>query len=350
MGPKFMSHVNIHDKSGLEALFKELNQPKFRIKQFYEALYKQGVSSVDEITTFPKDVRAILSEKIQFESLNIAIVQESKKDDTIKFLLKTEEGFKIECVLMRHLSGRNTLCVSSQVGCPMGCAFCATGKMGLTRNLKTAEIVDQVLCVNRFIKKFDQRVTNVVFMGMGEPLLNLENVVPALDLLCNEEALNLSNRHVTISTCGLIKGILDLMKSNHKVNLAISLHSADQKTRSELMPVNLKNPLENLMEVLDEYVALTNRRVFYEYIMIADITDSEKMAKKLGHMLRDRLAHVNLIPYNQANNRDKFAPSTKEAVREFQIILNSYGVTNSIRYTLGDDIDAACGQLAGKNI
>jgi 23S rRNA (adenine2503-C2)-methyltransferase len=340
--------VSIHDTKGIEDLFIRLGEPKYRLKQFFQSIYKDIVYDISEMTTFSKNLRDCLEEEVEFCSLNQLMAQESAKDRTIKFLFQTNDNKKIEAVLMRHLKGRNTLCISCQVGCAMGCKFCATGKLGLTRDLTYSEILDQIMLINRHLKDSKQKITNIVFMGMGEPLLNIKNVFPAIKIMCQEDKLDLSNRHVTVSTCGIITGIEKLLKEEIKVNLAISIHSADQTVRDELMPINKTFPLGKLMIVLDEYVEFTNRRVFYEYILIDGITDTEKMAKKLGHLLRDRLAHVNLIPYNTANNKDIFQPSSKTDIYKFKEILTSYGVTNSVRFTLGEDIDAACGQLAAK--
>jgi len=340
--------VSIHDEQALEKLFIEIEEPKYRLKQLLHSVYKDIVYDLSEVTTFSKDMRDYLEERIEFCCLSQLVAQESKKDNTIKFLFETNDNKKIETVLMRHLKGRNTLCISCQVGCAMGCKFCATGKLGLTRDLTYSEILDQVMLVNRHLKDSKQKVTNIVFMGMGEPLLNIKNVFPAIEILSSEKKLDLSNRHITVSTCGIITGIEKLIDDKIKVNLAISIHSADDKIRSELMPINKTFPLEKLMDALDKFVEFTNRRVFYEYILIDGVTDSDKLAKKLGHLLRDRLAHVNLIPYNTANNKDIFQPSKKMNIYKFKEILSSYGVTNSIRFTLGEDIDAACGQLAAK--
>jgi 23S rRNA (adenine2503-C2)-methyltransferase len=332
----------------LQALFADLKQPAFRIKQTMKAIYDQTIFDFSEITTLSMELREILENRVTLSTVYQLSVQQSKKDNTVKFLFETFDQKKIEAVLMRHLKGRNTLCISTQVGCAMSCKFCATGKLGFTRNLTYSEIIDQVLEVNRFLKEFDQKVTNIVFMGMGEPFLNMENLFPALETLCNENRLNLSSRHVTISTCGIIPGIKKLLNFPYQVNLAISIHSADDKVRNDLMPINKRYPLEKLMLALDEYTNSTNRRVFYEYILIDGITDTVNMAKKLGHLLRDRLSHVNLIPYNPVHNNDKFKPSERLNITIFKEILESYGVTNSLRYTLGNDIDAACGQLAAK--
>jgi len=344
-----MSLISIHNSEQITEIFTSLREPSYRVKQLYISLYQNFITDIDEIMNFSLVLRKELKTKIRISTLETAVIQKSKKDKTVKFLFKTDDNKLIESVLMRHLSGRNTVCISSQIGCAMGCKFCSTGKMGLTRNLTSFEIIDQIMAVERFLNNEDgTKVTNIVFMGMGEPLMNYENVMIAVDVFCNKEKLNLSTRHVTISTSGIETGIRKMTTSQYKVNLALSLHSADSRVRSQLMPINNTFPLEKVMKAIDSYTKLTKRRVFYEYIMIDGRTDTKELAYKLVDLLKSRLAHVNLIPYNPANNKDKFKKSTKDNMIKFSKILEKRGVTSSIRYTLGDDIDAACGQLATK--
>ena len=256
----------------------------------------------------------------------------------------------IEAVIMRHLSGRNTLCVSCQAGCPMGCSFCATGKLGLIRNLEFYEILDQILYAVHFLSREDKKLRNIVYMGMGEPFLNYENVKKSIHIACAQKKLDLSNRRITISTCGIAPRIVDFAKDFPQVSLAVSLHAPNDEARKKIMPVENTYPIDVLMKSLDEYVAITNKRVFYEYIMINGVTDKIEYARELANLLKWRLAHVNFIPYNpgEGTDSDGFLPTSKIIIKKFQQTLEDAGIPSTIRHTMGDDIDAACGQLALK--
>jgi len=339
---------SIHEESKLKNLLETLGEKSFRFKQIYQELYSVFVGGFDEITTLSLALRTMLKKESFISSLEKIIEKPSKKDATVKFIFKTQDGHLLETVLMRHLKGRNTVCISCQVGCSVGCKFCSTGKMGLTRSLEFYEIVDQIMEVERFLNKENKKVKNIVFMGMGEPLLNYNNVKKALDIFLSENKLNLSSRHITISTSGIVPGIKKLLEDNYKVNLAFSLHAPNDTLRAEIMPINNSFSLNSVFRELDKYVRKTKRRIFYEYIMIKDLTDTKALAFELAALLRRRSAHVNLIPYNPANNKDEFKRSSKEQLRIFSRILDQRGITNSIRFTLGDDIDAACGQLITK--
>ncbi len=325
-----------------------IGEKKYRITQIEKALYKEFVHNFDEITTLPKDLREKLKQEFPFSSLKIKLEKASKNKQTEKVIFETKDDYQVESVLMRHLTGRITLCVSCQVGCPNKCLFCATGKLGLTRDLKTEEIIDQYLYFARKLKKEGKRINNIVFMGMGEPFLNYENVLHAVEILNNPHKIGLGFRHITISTCGIIPGIRKFMAEGIQVNLAISLHAPNDKLRTELMPINKAYPLIELMETLDKYIKKTSRRIFYEYIMLKGKNDSAKEAQELGKLLQGKLAHVNLIPYNPIDTDDPLQQSEEAEIRKFQKVLQKYGVPSTVRASLGDDIDAACGQLIAK--
>ena len=329
----------------IENYFKDNNIQIFRIKQLEEAVFKQSITSFEQITTFPKTLRDELSSKFSLISLNLVSIEESK--DSSKFLLKTKDENFIEVVLMKHLDGRRTVCVSSQVFCPLHCKFCATGANKFERNLSCDEIVEQVLFINKYLKDSDERVTNVVFMGMGEPFLNYENVVCAIEILNNEKYLNIGARHITVSTVGIIPRINDFTQLGLQVRLAISLHAPNDKLRNELMPINKEYPLSKLLKATDEFSKITNKRVSFEYVLIKDVNDSVNCAKELTLLMKNRLAHVNLLVYNPHEFCD-FEKPDKSVVLRFKKILNDNGIECSIRKSLGDDISGACGQLSGK--
>jgi len=256
----------------------------------------------------------------------------------------------IESVIMRHLSGRTTLCVSCQAGCPMACTFCATGKLGLLRNLEFYEIVEQVMYANEFLEPEDKKIRNIVYMGMGEPFLNYENVKKSILIASAQKKLDLSNRRITISSCGVVPGIEKLGNDFPQISLAISLHAPNDEARKKIMPVDHTYPIDTLMKALDEYVTKTNKRIFYEYIMIAGVTDRIEYAHELAKLLKNRLAHVNFIPYNPGEGimGNNYQPTSKIIMKKFQKTLEEHGIPSTIRHTMGDDIDAACGQLALK--
>jgi 23S rRNA (adenine2503-C2)-methyltransferase len=329
----------------IENYFKENNIQKFRIKQLEEAVFKQSITSFEQITTFPKTLRDELSSKFSLISLDLVSIEESK--DSSKFLLKTKDKNFIEVVLMKHLDGRRTVCVSSQVFCPLDCKFCATGANKFMRSLSCDEIVEQVLFVNHHLKDSNENVTNVVFMGMGEPFLNYENVVCAIEILNSEKYLNIGARHITVSTVGIIPRINDFARIGLQVRLAISLHAPNDKLRNELMPINKEYPLSRLLEATDKFSKITNKRVSFEYVLIKDVNDSVSCANELAHLMKNRLAHVNLLVYNP-HEFCNFEKPDKSVVLRFKKILEGKHIDCSIRKSLGDDISGACGQLSGK--
>lgn len=332
----------------LKKFIEKYNLPKFREKQFNQAFYKDLITSWDELFTWPKNLRENLKAEVEFMSLEFEKQVVSKKGDTIKALFRRKkDDQRIETVLMRHSDGRNTVCVSCMVGCPVNCSFCATGKMGFGGNLTTEEIVDQVMYYQRLLKGEDEKVTNVVFMGMGEPMLNLRNVQAAIDALTSEEKLGMSQRRLTISTSGYLPQFKKLVADGFRGRVAISLHAPNQELRAKMMPVSKLFPLEQLISTLDDYVALTNKRISYEYVMIRNLNDQEVHARQLVELFANRLAHINLIPYNPIKE-ESFERSTKNQIDNFTQILADHGINYTVRVTMGDDVNAACGQLADR--
>ena len=326
----------------IEADFKELGVPSFRGKQVYEWLQK-GVASFSEMTNLPKDFRAKLSKEYRILSAKIVKKQVSQIDPTAKYLLSLYDGELIECVLMEYRHGK-TLCISSQVGCKMGCTFCATGKSGFSRDLFASEMLAQIETVEGEI---GERISNIVMMGMGEPLDNYENVVRFLRLVSSDEGRNLGMRHISLSTCGIVPRIYDLAKERFPLTLSVSLHAPNDEIRAKTMPVARAYPIGELIKACNAYFVATKRRISFEYAMIEGVNDSPRCAKELAQLLRGMLAHVNLIPVNDVTGTG-YQKSTR--IHEFQQLLEKSGITATVRRTLGSDIDAACGQLRRRHL
>lgn len=326
----------------IEKITEELKASKFRARQIHNWIYLKSVSSVDKMTDLSKDFREKLGEIAAVSDVKIKTKQTSS-DGTIKYLVKYPDGQCVETVLMRFDNRANlTACVSSQVGCAINCAFCATGRRGFVRNLTSNEIVEQVLTIQR---DTGLKVTNVVFMGQGEPLLNLDNVLKALEIFNNN--FQIGARRITISTSGVIPQIDKLAQIELQSTLAVSLHSPDSKVRSEIMPIEKKYPLEKLKNSLKSYVNKTGRRVTIEYMLIKDFNDSIETAKNLAAFLKDIKCNVNLIPCNSIEATEFQKPSNN-SIMKFKYILEHSGKKVTIRLERGADIDAACGQLAGR--
>ena len=266
----------------------------------------------------------------------------SKDKNTIKALFTLKDGLKIEAVLMRHKDKRNTICVSSQIGCPLNCSFCATGKMGFKRNLEISEVVEQVLFFARYLKQIGEKITNIVFMGMGEPFLNYQNIIGAITILNDKEGFNLGARHFSISTVGIIEGIEKLAKEKLQINLAVSLHAPNDELCSKLMPIDKKYPIKKILNSIDDYIKKTRRRVMFEYMMINNLNDYEKHAQTLAKLMNKPLYFVNLISYNPTGI---FQSSSPLRIKKFKEILEKEGVMVTQRYRFGQGIKAACGQL-----
>ena len=324
------------------AVLKELGQPAFRAKQVFSWLHK-GVRSYEEMTNLPKGLRDLLSEKYPINVPRVVRKQESSRDGTIKYLWELSDGNCVETVLMRYHYG-NTVCISTQVGCRMGCAFCASTIGGLVRRLEPYEMLDEVL-----FTQVDSGVpiSHIVLMGIGEPLDNFDNVMRFLELVNSPEGMNISMRHISLSTCGLVPKIDELAQKKLQISLAISLHGPNDEIRGKIMPVNKAYPIDVLLEACRRYYAATSRRIHFEYAMIDGVNDSRENAKELLRRLKGLPAHVNLIPLNHVEE-SPLKPSSKAAVAAFQKTLEDGGVTATVRRTLGGDIDASCGQLRRK--
>ena len=335
-------HLKSQTLPELTATLKELGLPAFRGKQVYTWLHK-GVRSYDEMTNLSKDLRAVLAEKYPIHAPQVVRKQESQKDGTIKYLWKLHDGNCVETVLMRYNYG-NTVCISTEVGCRMGCAFCASTIGGLVRRLEPYEMLDEVL-----FTQIDSGlpISRIVLMGIGEPLDNFDHVMRFLELVNSEEGMNISMRHISLSTCGLVPMIDELAKRKLQISLAISLHGPNNEIRSKVMPVNKAYPIEQLLDACRRYFDATGRRIHFEYAMIDGVNDSVDNAKELLRRLKGLPAHFNLIPLNHVEE-SPLKPSSRAAVATFQKTLEDGGITATVRRTLGGDIDASCGQLRRK--
>jgi len=326
------------DLTQLENLLKK--EHPYRLKQAKKALFVDFIEDWREADILPLLLRENLNKMCPIKINAQTLFSEDKK--TAKTLITLKDGLKIESVLMKHKDGRNTVCISSQVGCPLSCSFCATGQIGFKRNLEISEIVEQVLFFSRYLKKKREKVTNNVFMGMGEPFLNYDNVIGAIRILNDKEGFNLGARHISISTVGILEGIKKLADEKLQVNLAISLHAPDDDLRSKIMPINEKYPIADLLETVDDYIIKTKRRVMFEYLMMKDLNDSDACAQKLSKLMKKPLYFVNLIYYNPTG---VFKPSSSLRMKKFKEILEEDGVQVTQRYRFGQNIKAACGQL-----
>ena len=335
-------------RAGLEAFVVEMGEKPFRARQVFKWIYRRAAGTFDEMTDLGKDFRQRLAAIAEIRVPEVILSQVSA-DGTRKWLLRLESGQAIEMVFIPE-PGRGTLCISSQVGCAMDCGFCSTGQQGFNRNLDTAEIVGQVWLANRelgYSPDGDRVITNVVFMGMGEPLANYRNVVPAAEIMMDDLGLDLSRRRVTISTSGLVPQMLRIADETN-VALAVSLHAPNDELRSEIVPINRKHPIAELLAACWHYVEKQNaRNVTFEYVMLDGVNDRPEHARQLAGLLRGHPAKVNLIPFNPFPNT-KFRRSSPQAIERFRDILLKGGVMATIRRTRGDDIDAACGQLVGR--
>jgi 23S rRNA (adenine2503-C2)-methyltransferase len=337
------------DLSNLEKILEK--EPKYRLKQAKEAVFKNFISDWSEATFFTKDLRDKLNKECSLKINAETLV--SKKEDSVKARITLHNGSKIETVLMRHQDGRNTVCVSSQVGCPLGCLFCATGKMGFERNLTANEILEQVIFFDRLLKLEDSHVTNVTFMGMGEPLLNYDNVWEAVKNLNDSKYFNIGVRSISISTAGIIEGIKKISNEALHVNLAISLHAPNDELRKKLMPIDKKYPMGEVLKAVDEYIEKTKRKVMFEYVLIKGVNDSDECARELAKIMNNpstplrvrKLYFVNLILYNDTGI---YKASDTKRVEKFRAILEELKIRYTQRYRFGDDIQAACGQFATK--
>ena len=355
-------------RENLVSEIMDMGEKRFRADQLWRSLYNDGAESFDEMSTLSKPFRKSLSEKFSINPIDEALSLTSADGSTSKSLFRLHDGELIETVLMRyesdgHRRNRKTACISTQAGCALGCTFCATGQQGFRRNLSVGEIVAQVIAMQRTASAEDeaeiaagnrtkgelQGVTNVVFMGMGEPLANYNNTLAAVRVLNDGQGVNIGARHITLSTVGLIPEILKLADEELQINLAISLHAPDNATRSQTMPINQRYPVEQLIRACHQYADKTKRRIFFEYVLLKEQNDSIEQAQKLGRLLNGLHCHVNLIPVNPTK-QGPFEQTDQSAARIFQGGLKQYGIPSTIRMEKGIDINAGCGQLRDRVI
>jgi 23S rRNA (adenine2503-C2)-methyltransferase len=328
----------------LEQLVVEAGLPAFRARQLLSWVYGSKISDWSRMSNIPAKVREQMAALVRVPALQLSRIQESEDDQTTKFLWELADGMKVESVLIRA-PGRYTVCVSSQVGCPARCAFCASGRYGLVRNLEAGEIAEQVWQINQRLQSEGQQVTNVVYMGMGEPLANMSAVVKSIRLLQDSRCTGLSPRRITVSTVGVVDQIPRLAEENLGCSLVLSLHAPSQHLRRKIIPYAREVDLHELLDAVEDYALKTGRDTTFEYILLAGINDQPEHALELAHLLRHRRGNVNLIPYNPVEGLKLKRPSSC-AVARFRHILDEQGILNTCRYTKGDDIAAACGQLA----
>lgn len=336
-----MIKTNLKDftLSELEKIISDMGEQRFRAKQIFKWLY-DGAESYEEMTNIPKRLIEKLDEKYSVNNLKIEQKFVSRIDETRRYLLQLDDGNFVESVLMKYHHGY-TICVSSQVGCAMGCAFCASTVGGRVRSLTAGEIIGQVMTVQ---KDLGQRISNIVMMGMGEPLDNFDNVIRFLENVNNPLGLNIGHRHITLSTCGLVDKIYELADRKMQITLSISLHAPNDEKRSAIMPVNKKYNIETLLKACRYYIEQTGRRISFEYTLIRGINDNEAEARELLKLIKGMLCHVNLIPVNEVKESG-FSASDRNAVEKFRAVLEKGGISATIRREMGADISAACGQL-----
>jgi 23S rRNA (adenine2503-C2)-methyltransferase len=344
--PNSLPLIYDFDLPALTELVKGWGEPAFRARQIWQGLYKNLWASPDEFSNLPKSLRAKMSENLRFEVLEPTLKLDSSDGQTRKTLFRLPDDRQIEAVLMRY-DRRKTLCISTQVGCAMGCTFCATGQMGFKRHLSSGEIVAQVMYYARLLREEDQAVTNVVLMGMGEPFHNYDNTMQAIDRLNDSQGYNFGARRFTISTSGLVPAIRQFAEEKRQVNLAVSLHATEDDKRGTMMPVNKRYNIAELIQACREYVQKTGRRITFEWALIHEVNDTPEEARKLSALLKGLLCHVNAIPLNPTTGYDGQA-TTKERALAFKEILEQNGIPCTIRMRRGIDIQAGCGQLASR--
>jgi 23S rRNA (adenine2503-C2)-methyltransferase len=330
----------------MAAFVQELGEPKFRAKQLFQWVYAKCVKTFDEMTNLPAGLRQKLADRAIVALLEEETKQYAAPTRTTKYLFRLSDGQKVESVLMQHAYG-NSVCVTTQVGCRMGCSFCASTFGGLVRNLTAGEIVDQIVMMQRDLPE-GERIGSVVLMGSGEPMENYDHVLKAIRLMHEPEGLNIGYRHVTVSTSGLVPAMQKLADEGLPITLALSLHAPNDELRSQLMPVNKMFPVAEVLEAARAYGEKTGRRVTYEYILINEVNDNPEQALELAGLLRGSLAHVNLIPMNPVAERPQYQRPDRDRILAFQELLEQNGITATVRREMGGDIDAACGQLRNR--
>lgn len=334
-----MKNLKDYTQSEIEEILVNLGEPKFRAKQIFKWLY-DGAETYDEMTNIPKNLKEKLSKEFSVKNLKIEQKFISCIDETRRYLLQLDDGNFIESVLMKYHHGY-TICVSTQVGCAMGCAFCASTRGGKVRNLTAGEIIGQVMTVQ---KDLGERISNIVMMGMGEPLDNFDNVMTFLENINNPLGINIGHRHISLSTCGLADRMKELADKQLQITLSVSLHAPNDKKRSEIMPVNKKYNVAALMEACRYYTKVTNKRISFEYTLIRGVNDTAEEARELLKLVSGMLCHINLIPVNEVKETG-FVSSDKKSVENFRQILEKGGIPATVRREMGSDISAACGQL-----
>ncbi len=339
-----MKNIKDYNLEQLKDELESLGEKKYRAEQIFKWIYVDKVNSFDEMTNLSISLREKLKNNYSINNFKV-IKRQVSSDGTQKFLFDILDGNAIESVLMKYHHG-NTICVSSQVGCKMGCKFCASTGIKFVRSLSAGEIVEQVLAVER---ESGEKISNIVFMGIGEPLDNYDNVIHAIRILNNPKGLNIGARHISVSTSGIVPRIYDLAKENIQCTLSVSLHATNNEKRSQMMPINKKYSIEELIKACKDYVNITNKRISFEYALAKDNNDNLEDAKQLVSLLKGMLCHVNLIPINKIENGN-FVKSSNENIIKFRDYLNDNGIVATIRRELGSDIDAACGQLRRKNL
>lgn len=333
-----MTNIYNLTREQLELYFEQMGEKKFKATQVFDWLYKKRITSFDDMRNIKKDVVTRLKEDFSLEPLQL--LQEQKDVDVSKFLFGLSDGQKIESVLMFHDYG-TSLCISTQVGCNMGCTFCESGRLKKVRNLETFEMVLQILQIEQTL---NLRISHVVLMGIGEPFDNYDNVMNFVDIINDGKGIDLGARHITISTCGLVPKIEEFMNHGKQVNLAISLHAPNDELRSKIMPINRAYPLKDVMNVVRKYVEKTHRRVTFEYILLQGVNDKEEHAIELSKLLREMQCYVNLIPYNETSHII-YKKSKKESIMKFYDVLKKHHINVTIRREFGSKVSAACGQL-----
>ena len=325
----------------LEEYFLSINEKKFKGSQVFDWLYRKKVSSFDEMSNLKKEIIDVL--KSTFTMKTVSITKVERDTDFNKYLFRLKDDEKVEAVLMNHPYG-NSLCISTQVGCNMGCKFCESGRLKKIRNLETHEMIEQILLVE---EECGKRISHIVIMGIGEPFDNYDNLIKFIEIVNNPKGLELGSRHITVSTCGVVPKIKEFMLLPYQVNLAISLHAPNNTIRDSIMPINKAYPIEVLMETLKEYIKKTNRRVTFEYILLDNVNDSKECAQELCDLVKGMNCYINLIPYNETNNIS-FKRTKKEKISSFYDILKKNRINVTVRREYGSNISAACGQLRSK--
>ncbi len=338
-----MNSIYDYTKEELENYFKEIGESKFRADQVFDWLYVKRVKTFDEMTNLKKDLIKYLKENLSTDRLKLVTVQ--KDIDVRKYLFELYDGNKIEAVLMNHDYG-NSLCVSTQVGCNMGCRFCESGRLKKLRNLNAFELVLQILAVEEDVGK---RISHVVLMGIGEPFDNYDNVMRFINIINDPKGINIGIRHITVSTCGLVPKIREFTNEKTGVNLAISLHAPNDEIRNKIMPINKAYKVNDIIDAVKDYIKVTNRRVTFEYILLKGVNDTEKCAKELASLLKGLNCYVNLIPYNETSHIE-YKTSDKVTINKFYDILKESNINVTIRREFGSKVSAACGQLRSEQI